>query len=83
MSKLEIGTIEVGEAAAEALRRKAAASGRSIQDVVAEMIATVGVAAEPDWLRRADTIAAMTPKGVKQTDSTEILRQIRDGESDE
>lgn len=79
MGKLEIGTIEVGDDAADALRRRAAESGRSIQDVVAEMVAKSAEAppAPVDWLKRIDEIAAMTPKGVKQTDSTEILREIR------
>lgn len=79
MSKLEIGVIEVSEAAAEAFLHRASASGRSIQDLTAELIAR-SVEARPDesdWLKRIDEIAAMTPKGVRQTDSTEILREIR------
>ena len=31
-----------------------------------------------ELVRRADEIAAMTPKGVKQTDSVEIIRKMRE-----
>lgn len=79
MTKLEIGTVEVDDAAAETFRRRAAATGRSIQDLTADLIAG-SVSTWPeriDWLKRIDEIAAMTPNDVKQTDSTEILREIR------
>ena len=31
-----------------------------------------------ELVRRADEIAAMTPEGVKQTDSVDLIRQMRD-----
>ena len=81
MSKLEIGVIEVDEATADAIRRRAAASGRSIQEEAADLIARSleRPAETTDWLKVVDAIAAMTPKDVVQTDSTEILREIRGG----
>lgn len=85
MTKLEIGVIEVDDAAAESFRRRAAATGRTIQELAADAIeriakSSAGEAQRVDWLKRADEIAAMTPKGVVQSDSTEILRQLRDEE---
>jgi hypothetical protein len=80
MTKLELGVIEVDDAAAESFRRRAAATGRTIQELAAELIAAASERSTQriDWLKRIDEIAAMTPKGVVQTDSTEILREIRD-----
>jgi hypothetical protein len=52
---------------------------RSIeQEVEALLQAAVPVRPAREDLRAlAESIAAMTPKGVKQTDSVEILREIR------
>ena len=79
MTKLDIGVIEVGDEAAEALKRRAATSGRSIPDLAAELISQSvgGTQSKVDWLKRIEEIAAMTPKDVVQSDSTEILREIR------
>ena len=53
----------------------------SLEDEVVDILEqAVGAApASPDWRRRfVERIAAMTPDGVVQTDSTLLLREDRD-----
>jgi hypothetical protein len=70
---------ELGDSTVEALRKTAQANRRSIEEEAA-MLIRIGLANSPavSRLERADAIAAMTPKGVVQTDSTLLIRQDRD-----
>jgi plasmid stability protein len=63
----------------EALRRAAEANGHTVEQEAAMLIRT-GLAHSGTLSRkeRADAIAAMTPKGVVQTDSTLLIREDRD-----
>ncbi len=61
------------------LKAQAKAHHRSLEAELREILTvTVGRQAREDFLARADRIAAMTPD-VKQTDSTKIIREFRDG----
>jgi plasmid stability protein len=64
----------------QGLEERARAHHKSIEEEVAEIIEmAVRVPRAPNWKREsAERIAAMTPKGVKQTDSTLIIREHRD-----
>jgi len=62
------------------LEERARAHHKSIEEEATEIIERAVCAPQsPDWRRKsADRIAAMTPKGVKQTDSTLLIREDRD-----
>lgn len=63
----------------ENLKKQATANNRSLEAEVREILRQA--ARRPsrvELLALADRIAAMTPQGVKQTDSAELLREDRD-----
>lgn len=62
------------------LTERARAHGATIEDEVAAILEqAVGALRPPNWRQQsADRIAAMTPVGVKQTDSTLLIREDRD-----
>ena len=63
----------------ERLKKKAKDSNRSLEGEVRELLKqAVNRHSPEELLALADRIAAMTPKGVKQTDSAELLREDRD-----
>ena len=75
-------TIELDTAALDALSRMAEAHGRSIDEelraIVTERVVVRPKMTPEEALRRSREIRAMTPKGVKQTDSLVLLREDRD-----
>ncbi len=61
------------------LKKQATANNRSLEAEVREILRqAAGRPSQVELLALADRIAAMTPKGVKQTDSAELLREDRD-----
>jgi phosphopantothenoylcysteine decarboxylase/phosphopantothenate--cysteine ligase len=67
----------------ERLKQRAIRHGRSLEAEVRQIL--LRTAGNPpltpeEAVERARRIAAMTPKGVKQTDSTEMIRKMRDGD---
>lgn len=61
------------------LKKQAATNNRSLEAELREILRQVaGRPSRAELLALADRIAAMTPKGVKQTDSAELLREDRD-----
>ncbi len=63
----------------ERLKYKAKQNGRSLEAEVRELLKQAADRKTPEELLAiADRIAAMTPEGVKQTDSAELLREDRD-----
>lgn len=69
---------EVDEVVIDALARLAASNSNSVEEQVRTLLAqSVPRSSRQDLVRRAEAIAAMTPKGVMQTDSTLLLRQER------
>ena len=77
MDTLTIADLE--DSTIDALRKTADAHGRSPEEEAAMLIRS-GLARSDVLSRRerADAIAAMTPKGVLQTDSTLLIREDRD-----
>jgi plasmid stability protein len=70
----------VDERTMRSIRLRAKLSGRSFEEEVRALLAE---AAKPkmtseEFAAEARRIQAMTPKGVAQTDSTEIIRELRD-----
>jgi len=79
MATLTIRNLDDG--VVERLKQRAERNGRSLEAEIRQILQRT--AGNPpltgeDAVARADRIAAMTPKGVKQTDSTEIIRKMRD-----
>jgi len=70
----------LSEQAFESIAERARAHHTSIEDEAAAILEqAVGRAESMDLRRRiVDRIAAMTPKGVIQTDSTQLIREDRD-----
>ena len=63
----------------ERLKKKAKDNGRSLEAELRELLKQAAKRKSPEELLAiADRIAAMTPAGVKQTDSAELLREDRD-----
>lgn len=74
-----IEKIAVDSATLAKLEQNALAHGRSVEEEAAELLRLAIVApSRIEMLRRFDEIAAMTPKGVEQTDSTLLIRHDRD-----
>ena len=73
-------TVEFDADTMSALNRMAEAHGRGVdaevRDIVSRNVRKPMTRAE--FVRRANEIAAMTPKGVTQTDSTVLAREDRD-----
>lgn len=63
----------------ERLKKRAKDNGRSLEAELRELLKQAANRKSPEELLAiADRIAAMTPAGVKQTDSAELLREDRD-----
>jgi predicted nuclease with TOPRIM domain len=74
-----IEKIAVDDATMARLAEDAQRNGRTVADeAAAALMRQVGRMTREEFLRRADEIAAMTPKDVKQTDSAVLLREDRD-----
>ena len=73
-------TVDIDRETLEALSRQAESRGHSLDEEVRDII--VRNVRRPmtreEFLRRAEAIAAMTPKGIPQTDSTILIREDRD-----
>ena len=74
-----IDKIAVDDATLARLAEKARRNGRTIQEEAAEALRLAsGALPSDEFVRRAEAIAAMTPKNVRQTDSTLLIREDRD-----
>ncbi len=63
----------------ERLKKKAKDNNRSLEDELRELLKHAAHRRSPEELLAiAARIAAMTPEGIKQTDSAELLREDRD-----
>ena len=63
----------------ENLKKKAATNNRSLEAELRDLLKQAAGRPSPEeLLANADRIAAMTPKGVKQTDSALLIREDRD-----
>ena len=73
-----IEKIAVDGATLAKLSESAKAHGRTVEEEAAEILRRAAAPSRAEVLARLDEIAAMTPKGVKQTDSTILVREDRD-----
>lgn len=73
-------TVEFDAQTMNVLNRMAEAHGHGVDEEVREIVSRTvrPPMSRAEFLRRADEIAAMTPKGVQQTDSTKLVREDRD-----
>jgi len=71
---------DVDEVTLEQISRLARRHDRSVEQETLSLIRqALGTSRDRAWiLEEADRIAALTPKGVPQTDSVELLREDRD-----
>lgn len=77
MANLTIRNLE--DHVVERLKKKAAQRGRSLEAELREILRqAANRKTREELLAAADRIAAMTPKGIKQTDSAELIREDRD-----
>lgn len=74
-----IERITVDDATLARLTENAERHGRTLAEEAADALrGQAGRLTREEFLRRADEIAEMTPKGVRQTDSAVLLREDRD-----
>ena len=73
-------TIDVDQGIFDALTRRAASHGRSLDEEVSAIVAETvpPVPVETDWVARARAIRAMTPPGSIAVDSWKLIRASRD-----
>ncbi len=75
-----IEKITVDDATLTRLSENAERHGRTVAEEAADAL-RLGLKtakSREEFIRRADEIAALTPKGVRQTDSAILLREDRD-----
>lgn len=73
-----IEKISIDNATFARLSENAKRSGRTIEQEAAEALRLAVRPRSEELVARMEAIAAMTPKGVKQTDSTILVREDRD-----
>jgi plasmid stability protein len=74
-------TIELDRETYDALSRQAEMHGKSIDQEVGDIVRRSVVKESPkdvDYVARARRIRAMSPKGVAQSDSVQLIREDRD-----
>ena len=76
MGKIEIDSVE------DQVMAEAMVHGRTLAEHVRALLASHVLLRREERLRIIDEIRAMTPKGVIQTDSTEMIRALRDANYD-
>ena len=77
MANLTIRNLD--DAVVDRLKERAKDNDRSLEAEIRTLLAQAAERPSPKKLRAlAGKIAAMTPQGVEQTDSTEIIREFRD-----
>jgi len=74
-----IEKIAVDSATLAKLEQSALAHGRSVEEEAAETLrVATGTLTRAEIVARLEAVAAMTPKGIEQTDSTLLIREDRD-----
>ena len=70
--------ITVDSATLARIEQSARAHGQSVEEEASEWLRKAAGSTRDEILARLDEIAALTPKGVAQTDSTLLVREDRD-----
>ena len=76
MGKIEIDSLD--DRVIQGLEVRARLNGRSLEEEIRALLSQHVLLSSAERVAIADRIRAMTPKNVKQTDSTEMVREIRD-----
>ena len=76
MGKIEIDKVE--DKVIAGIEAEARLQGKSFEDQVRSILAPHAILSRSERLKLVDEIRAMTPRGVQQTDSTELVRALRD-----
>ena len=76
MGKIEIDSLD--DRVIQGLEARAQINGRTLEEEVRALLSQHVLLSSAERVAIADRIRAMTPKNVKQTDSTEMVREIRD-----
>ncbi|MFL5258874.1 MAG: hypothetical protein ACJ8AS_03915 [Hyphomicrobiales bacterium] len=69
-----------GRAEAITISERARQHGRSFEDEAHAIVAREGKLSPAEFAEIANRIRRTTPKGIKQTDSTEMVRELRDSD---
>lgn len=77
MGKIEIDSVD--DNVIRGIEARALLNGRSFADEVRALLKQYALLSPEERLAEVDRIRAMTPKGVVQTDSTDMIRALRDG----
>ena len=80
MGKIEVDSVE--DRVIAGLEAEAMIHGRTLAEHVRALLASHVHLRREERFRIIDDIRAMTPKGVTQTDSTEMIRALRDANYD-
>lgn len=80
MGKIEVDSVE--DRVVAGLEAEAMLHGRTLAEHVRALLASHALLGREERLRIIDEIRAMTPKGIAQTDSTEMIRALRDANYD-
>ncbi len=80
MGKIEIDMVE--DKVIAGIEAEAILQGKSFAEQVRSILAPHAVLSRVESLKLIDDIRAMTPKDVKQTDSTNMIRALRDANYD-
>jgi antitoxin FitA len=73
-----IQKIVVDDQTMQRVEESAKRNGRSTEEEAAELLRQVVRPSRAEIVQRLKVVAAMTPKGVEQTDSTILIREDRD-----
>jgi plasmid stability protein len=76
VGKIEVDRVE--DRVIAGIAAEARLHGRSFEEQVRAILAPHAVLSRDERPKLIDEIRAMTPKGVRQTDSTETIRALRD-----
>ena len=76
MGKIEIDSLD--DSVIQGFEVRARLNGRSLEEEIRALLSQHVLLSSAERVAIADRIRAMTPKNVKQTDSTEMVREIRD-----
>ena len=76
MGKIEIDSLD--DRVIEGLEFRARLHERSLEDEVRALLSQHVLLSPAERVAIADQIRAMTPKNVQQTDSTDMVRELRD-----
>ena len=76
MGKIEIDNLD--DRVIQGLEVRALINGRSLEEEIRALLSQHVLLSSAERVAIADSIRAMTPKNIKQTDSTDMVREFRD-----